>query len=89
MKKKLALVLALMLALTCTAAFADTVYTRVTIDRGLAKQLLPGMGVGKDAMAIVDPVLAVVNALGVNVTSVEDGVQVDLDINGNPALTLG
>ncbi len=89
MKKMLALVLALMLALTCTAAFADTVYTRVTIDRDLAKQLLPGMGVGKDAMAIVDPVLAVVNALGVNVTSVEDGVQVDLDINGNPALTLG
>lgn len=89
MKKLLAMILALMLALACVSAFADTVYTKVTIDREVAAQLLPGFGVPEEQTGMIDTVLAVVNALGVNVTTVKGGGQVDLDLNGTPALSLG
>lgn len=89
MKKLLALIVALMMALTCMSALADNVYTKVTVDGDLAKGLLTGFGVPEDQMAIVDPVIALVNALGVSVTTVADGAQIDLDLNGNPAVSLG
>ncbi|MBR0368494.1 MAG: hypothetical protein IJH86_08925 [Clostridia bacterium] len=89
MKKLLALIVALMMALTCVSAFADNVYTKVTVNGDLAKGLLSGFGMPEDQMAIVDPVIALVNALGVSVTTVADGAQIDLDLNGSPAVTLG
>ena len=89
MKKLLALIVALMLALTCTSALATTVCTEVTIDRDLAKEMLPGFGVPEDQLGTIDAVLAVVNALGVRVTTVEDGAQVDLSLNDADALSLG
>ena len=89
MKKLLALILALMLALGGVAAFADTVYTKVTIDPDVAKELLPGFGIPEDQMAMIDPILSLVNALGVKVVTVEDGAEVALDLNGKDALTLG
>lgn len=89
MKKLLALTLALLMALGCTCAFAQTVVTKVTIDRELAAQLLPGFGVPEEQMGMIDPILAVVNALGVRVTTVEDGAQVDLSLNDADALSLG
>lgn len=89
MKKLLALIVALMMALTCVSAFADNVYTKVTVNGDLAKGLLSGFGVPDDQMAIVDPVIALVNALGVSVTTVADGAQIDLDLNGSPAVSLG
>lgn len=89
MKKLLALIVALMLALTCTSAFAQTVVTQVTIDRDLAKEMLPTFGVPEEQLGLVDAVLAVVNALGVRVTTVEDGAQVDLSLNDADALSLG
>ena len=89
MKKLLALIVALMMALTCMSALADNVYTKVTIDGDLAKGLLAGFGVPEDQMAIVDPVIALVNALGVSVTTVADGAQIDLDLNGESAVSLG
>ena len=89
MKKLLALILALLLAVTCVPAFAQTVTTRVTVDREQARALISGFGVPEAQMAMVDPVLSLVNALGVRVTTAEDGAQVDLDLNGADALSVG
>ena len=89
MKKLLALTLALMMALTCMTAFADTIYTKVTIDREIAPGILTACGVPEDQMGLVDPILALVNALGVKVITAEDGAQIDLDLNGNDTLSLG
>ena len=89
MKKLLALVVALMLVLTCAPAFAQTVCVKATVDRDLAKELLPGFGVPAEQFGTIDNVLAVVNALGVRVTTVADGAQVDLSMNDADALSLG
>lgn len=89
MKKLFALMMALMLALSCAFACADTIYTQVTIDTEQATQLLSGFGMPEEQMGLVTPVIALVNALGVNVTTAADGAQVDLDLNGEPALSLG
>jgi len=89
MKKLLAMILALMTMLTCISAFADTIYTKVAVDPEVAKELMTGFGVPEDQMAMVDPILALVNALGVNVITVTDGAQIDLDLNGADALSLG
>ena len=89
MKKLLALTLALMLALTCMTAFADTVVTKLTVDADQAKALIAGSGVPEDQMAVADPILALLNALNVRVTTVADGAQVDLGLNDADALSLG
>ena len=89
MKKLFALILVLMLALTCTSALATTVCTKVTVDRDLAKEMLPGFGVPEEQLGTIDAVLAVVNALDVRVTTVADGAQVDLGLNDEDALSLG
>ncbi len=89
MKKLFALILALLLTLSCTSAFARTVTTRLTVDREQAKALFSGFGMPEAQMATVDPILSLVNALGVRVTTAEDGAQVDLDLNGADALSMG
>ena len=88
MKKLFSLVLALLLILTC-AASAQTVRARVTVDREQAKALFSGFGMPEAQMATVDPILSLVNALGVRVTTAEDGAQVDLDLNGADAMSMG
>ena len=89
MKKLFALILALLLILSCTSAFAHTVTTRLTVDREQAKALFSGFGMPEAQMATVDPILSLVNALGVRVTTAEGGAQVDLDLNGADALSVG
>ena len=89
MKKLFALILALLLALSCTSAFARTVYTKVTVDREQMGKLLAGFGIPEAQVSMADPILSLVNALGVRVTTVQDGAQVDLDLNGKDALSLG
>ena len=89
MKKLFALILALLLTLSCTSAFAHTVTTRLTVDREQAKALFSGFGMPEAQMATIDPILSLVNALGVRVTTAEDGAQVDLDLNGADALSVG
>ena len=89
MKKLITLILALLLTLTCVPAFAQTVYTKVTVDREQARDLISGFGVPEAQTAMMDPILSLVNALGVRVTTVDDGAQVDLDLNGEDALSLG
>ncbi len=89
MKKLFALILALLLILSCTSAFARTVTTKLTIDSEQAKSLISGFGVPEAQLATMDPIFSLVNALGVRVTTAEDGAQVDLDLNGADALSLG
>ncbi|MBQ9008108.1 MAG: hypothetical protein IJ088_02090 [Clostridia bacterium] len=89
MKKFFSLVLSLMMVLSCVPAFADTVYTRVAVDSDVTREVLTAFGVPEEQFAIVDSVLSVVNALGVNVIPVADGVQIDLDLNSQVALSLG
>ena len=89
MKKLLALMLALMLALTSAPAFAQTVYTKLAVDTNQARGLISGFGVPEEQMGAIDAVLAAVNALGVRVTTVADGAQVDLSMNDADALSLG
>lgn len=89
MKKLLALLLALMMALGCAAASAETVYVKLNVNRDTVNALTASFGMPEDQAAIVDPILAAVNALGVKVTTVNDGAQIDLDLNGDEALSLG
>ena len=87
MKKMLAFILALMMVLTSISAFADTIYTKVSIDGAAARNLVNG--VPDDQLAMIEPIIALVNALGVKVITATDGAQVDLDLNGTNALSLG
>lgn len=89
MKKLLALLLALIMALGCAAASAETVYTKIAVNHDAAKALMAGFGMPEDQMGMVDPILAIVDALGIKVITVEDGAQIDLDFNGADALSLG
>lgn len=88
MKKLFALILALMMALTGFSALADSVYTEVKIDSEVATGLMTGFGVPEDQMGMVEPIIALVNALGVNVITADGGTQVDLTLNGSDALSL-
>ena len=88
MKKLLTLALALIMALSCVAASAATVYTEIDVDRDVAKDLMTTFGLGEDMIATVDPILALVSALGVKVTYVGGNGQVDIDLNGTDALSL-
>ena len=87
MKKMLAFILALMMVLTSISAFADTIYTKVSIDGDAVKKLVTE--VPDDQLAMIDPIIALVNTLGVKVVTAADGAQVDLDLNGANALSLG
>lgn len=89
MKKLLAMVLALMLTLTWSSAFATTVCVDCAVDSDQAKGLISGFGMPEEQMGMIDPILALVNALGVRVTTVADGAQVDLSLNDEDALSLG
>lgn len=88
MKKLFALILALMMALTGLSAFADSVYTQVKIDTDVATGLMTSFGVPEDQMGMVEPILALINALGVNVINADGATQVNLDLNGSDALSL-
>lgn len=89
MKKLLALTMALLMALSCMSAFADTIYTKVLVDDEVAESLMALYGMDEDQLAMVDPILSLVNAIGVNVITAEDGAQVDVDLNGANAFSLG
>ncbi len=89
MKKRTVLILGLVLALICASAAAQTVFTKISVDRGQAGQLISGLGIPEEQMTMIDPVLSLVNALGVRVLTVDDGGQVDLSLNDADVLSLG
>ena len=87
-KKLIAAILAIAITLTCAAASATTVYTKVQVDRNAVREVLISSGIQEDQMAVFDPILSLVNALGVKVIIVENGIRADLDLNDENALSL-
>jgi len=97
MKKFLAVILAVAMMLSCVAAFAEeqapqataqTVYAQLSIDREVAKTVMTSFGMPEEQFAEIDPILAVVSALGLKVVSEGGAVQADLDLQGTNILSL-
>ena len=89
MKKLLALTVALVMMLTCAAAFAGTVTVKLEVNGEAMDGLFTNLGIPEDQQGTIRAVLALINALGVQVTTVEDGGQVDLTLDGEEALSVG
>ena len=88
-RKLFAMLLALAMMVACVSAGAEAVKVGLKVDGDGLKSILAGFGMQEDQMTIVDPILGIVNALGVKVTTVSDGAQVDLSLNDADALSLG
>ena len=90
MRKLFALILALVMMLTCAAASANsTVDVKINADREQLKTVMQKSNSPEETISVVDAVVALVNALGIKVASVEDGAEIALSLNGEEALTLG
>lgn len=98
MKKILALLVALMMALSCTLALAEeseiafpgiTIASELDVDTEAATQLLTAFGVAEDQLPVAQAVLALLDAVSEQLIVADGGVEYDLAFNGNSALTLG
>ena len=73
MRKLFALILALVMMLTCAAASANsTVDVKINADREQLKTVMQKSNSPEETISVVDAVVALVNALGIKVASVED-----------------
>ena len=89
MKKTLSLILALIMALTCGFAAADTVSLKMEINPDAVGNAMTALGLPEEALASVNPVFSLVNALSVSVMTQENGGEFRLDLNGKEWLSLG
>ena len=104
MKKLSAVLLALMLALTCLTATAEepavtveaqgvsaamTVNAELTVDKEIATPLIQAGGLPEEQLGLIDPLLDLLNALKIRVISADGGLQIDLDVGSQNALSLG
>lgn len=89
MKKLFSLALVLVMALTCLSASADTLTAKLAFNTELLKSTLSMFGVDEQTLASTDPVFDLINSLGVKVGTYADGVEVDLDLNGEMAAGIG
>ena len=89
MKKLLALLVALVMALGCAMASAETIYVKTALNHEAVNSLIASFGMPEEQAGMIDPILSLVDALGIKVIAVEDGAQIDLDFNGSEALSLG
>ena len=89
LRKLLTTILAFVFILSCTTASANSVYAKVSVDTTAAQEMMMSFGIQEDQMAIINPILSLINALGVRVITAEDGFQVDLELNDDNALSLG
>ena len=80
---------ALIMLASATAAFAETINIRLTIDQENAAELAASFGVPEEQLQILRTAAALVNALDLNAAVMDDGGQVDLKLNGKEALSLG
>ena len=71
------------------ASAARTVYAQLSIDRDAARSVMAQSGMPEERISAMDPVLAVLSALGIRVTGADRGVQMDLDLKGTDILSLG
>ena len=81
LRKLLTTILAFVFILSCTTASADSVYAKVSVDTTAVQEMMMSFGIQEDQMAIINPILSLINALGVRVITAEDGFQVDLELN--------
>lgn len=103
MKKMLALLLALMMALSCFGAVAEETganevsfelpaltvsYEIKELDQEAILNLLPMFGVGEDQLPIVQAILPVLAGLSEKLVVADNGVQFDLGLKGQNVLTL-
>ena len=104
MKKLLAVLLALVLALSCTLAMAETTeaaetadaqpFTGLTIeseydvDRDTLKDALTKMGTNEAVITIIDTIAAIVDQTGEKVVIANEGFQAEVLMKGNSLLNL-
>lgn len=95
MKKLLALLVALIMVLSCTVAMAEevaqpamitlpdmTITSDLIINQDAVAKVLPLLGIDEDQMALVQPVLTLLGSLGERLTVVDNGFQADLRLGG-------
>ena len=73
MRKWIAWMLVLMLALTCSVASADTVEVRFSLNQEAVKETLAELGVPAGLQKVIDPMLGGFSVLGVRAITAEDG----------------
>ena len=88
-RKMLALAVALVMILMCAAASADTVYVKMNVDSETVNALLSASGMPEQTLATVGAVVKLLSALGIKVTTVSDGAEIGLDLNGTDAVKVG
>jgi hypothetical protein len=89
-KKVFAILLAMAMMLTaCVAVSADTVYLDTTIDQEAVANLAATFGVPEDQMGMINPVISFMNALGITISTVDDGMELVFDLNGETAAVFG
>lgn len=104
MKKMIALLLALMMAMCCLQAVAEapadaveaeapaaasTTKMELSIDKELVKGLIAQSGDTEGSESLIDAILDLVDALEITVVGDGSGAQIDLGFNGNTAVSLG
>ena len=98
MKKLLAMMLALVLALSCTLSLAEaddaaalpalTVTGKYTVDREVLAAALTAFGADENAAALADAVAAVLNALGERLIVADNGVEIAVSLKDTDLITL-
>ncbi len=87
-KRIIAIVIFLAMILTNVAASAGTVTVQVSVDQDAAKNILTGNSIPEEQLSVIDPILSLINLLDVQVITVEDGGQINLNLNQDKALSL-
>lgn len=88
-RKLVALVVALVMMMTCAIASAVTVEAKLSLDTDELKGMLGSMGMGEEQMGMIDAVAGLLNTLGLKVAVLEDGAEVALSLKGEDAVKLG
>ena len=87
-KRIIAIILFLAMILTNVAASAGTVTVHVSVDQDAAKSILTGNSIPEEQLSVIEPILSLINLLNVQVVTVEDGGQINLNLNQDNALSL-
>ncbi len=84
-KRIIAILLFLAMILTNVAASAGTVTVHVSVDQDAAKNILTGNSIPEEQLSVIEPILSLINLLNVQVVTVEDGGQINLNLNQDNA----
>ena len=98
MKKMLAMLLAMLLALSCTLALADTVeyqgfqgltiQSEYDVNVDALNQLLTGMGMDENAMTAIDAIASILDEAGEKVVVSSQGAQAELLLKDTSLINL-